>query len=1274
MAPPPLSQIQVLEKFYTSTNGPRWKLSVGAKLRTPWNFTKSVLGAYLSDPCSDNWYGIVCEKANVTELKLSYSNLTGTFPPEVFLLMNLKILSVSGNKLFGKLPKEIGQLTRLTVLDMYDNCLSGGIPTEIGLLRALGTLQLGQNSLSTSLPSELGLLAGLTGLYLSNNTIVGNIPREVGNLSSLQYLKLDFNGLTGFLPSELGLLTKLKYLVLSYNKIQSSIPNEIQKMSSLQRIDLSVNCLDGFLPKGIGELTVLSRIFLSNNHLCGTVPSEYGRLTKLSYLDLSQNKLEGTVPSEMGLLAGLVVLDLHNNNLGGKLPTELGQLSHLRYLYLHLNSLEGKLPTELGLMVGLGWLFVSKNSLTGYLPTQLGLMSKELLSLNVNGNFVSGTIPKEIGQLTRLFQLDLQSNNFEGSLPSELVLLKDLKYLYANSNRLVGSLPEKLSELDDLEFLAVHDNNLHGHLPSKLPPNLALLSLAKNCFTGTLTPSLCNATSLQYLILDGLSAGNACQTSIWQGHPFGFNALKSTSRMRGSIPACIYSLPNLELLHVSGNGLRGSLQAGPAGWSRNLTDLSLSHNALKGDVPPSLKLRLQQISKLDLSYNRFDGTLEGFHPASNHSSGLFSLELNRLSGHIPSAVTRMKGEVRVLQGNLFECSRFTRGASLPPADPAYNEYSCGSHSIDVYLFVFASLFALSVASFRWRPMLFWLTSRNKAALEALQRRPVSIQAVLYHVRSLAVLAGVVLLLVYLPLYGALKPFFGAFEFQYTWTVAAIMLSGTAPAAVLLTFWSLALAAISSILVWFRDLKGSTLEEIEADVDTGEAGEGRRNEPTWNERFRLGLRLTIISVLNLALAGAVNIAFVSVVVGDYSYTDKSLATVALGMYKSAWMQVIDIAIDSHVLLLGVDRAVEQRTKFLKAGDLFRTLMQVINVVVMPAFAVAVTDPSCFKHLLFAAPSIESGYNSESETPSETIFSLHQTVVSRALINFTPAFSYDYGCSGTLVEKFSPVFAQVALTSAFVLPAAAAGARWALDSMQSRGLGERFSDLRSVLLVMLPSLLLYRKSERDLPGCLRFLRPKTFIKADKVQRQSVTDVALMLSIGLVAPLLGLLFAVSIVSRCLMWEFLIDRFLSLPDEHLEGDVLALDKQCLHLGSLGKTALYNARWLLATFPALFLALFVSDMAGDAAGIESALWAPILMALLPTFALFVLTRLLPPSAGNALSENPEGQERSDTRVSFALLGIASETVPGTGNPLHTSSQLPSLELVELGDQIPEPT
>ena len=1301
--------LQVLERFYVSTNGPLWNTSRSAN---SWNFSKTGEFAYLSDPCRDSWFGVSCNAtATVVALQLVSSNLSGTVPTSIGLLTGLTSLLLNINHLVGSIPSELGNLSGLQILDLYSNCLTGKIPTQLGSLTGLQKLELNINSLSGPLPSELGKLLGLqcldvdnniltgrlpselglmsalsildlstnriigsmpselsklTGLQflsLYNNNIVGSLTSELGLMTGLSFLFLYMNHITGFLPSDLGKLTGLKYLLLQDNRITGSLPTQLARLKNLQRLKVFSNSLSGTLPTEFGRMSALQILDLYGNFLTGKLPTQIGNMTDLWWLCLSSNSLTGKLPTVIGNLTRLKYLYLSSNRLSGSLITEIGLLSGLRDLYLYNSNLVGKLPTELWQLTALKWLVLYKNNLSGTLPTEIGLMSS-LQGLDLYDNKITGSLPKEIGTLSKLQYLHFSSNKLTRSVPSELGLLKKLEILSFFSNCFEGSLPKQLLALDKLIVLDVHDNSLHGQLPSKLPPNMAVLSLAKNCFTGTLAPSLCDAKNLQHLILDGLSAGDACQTSIWPGHPFGFNALKKNiSGMSGSIPSCLYSLPKLKTLHVSGNGLRGSLQAGPAGWSASLTDLSLSHNALTGEIPPSLKLRLGQLATLDLSYNRLRGTLGGFPSASsNKSLDLFSLELNRLSGRIPPSVLQMKGGVLVLIGNLFDCSWHDRRARLPAADPAYSEYICSSHSIDVYLYAFVSFIALLAASYclfqsNWRPMYFWLSSRNKAALEALQRRPVSIEAVLYRLRSLTGVAGAVLLLVFVPLYGALKQSFGTYEFQYSWTVAAIMLSGTAPAAVLLVSWTLTLAATSaSIVVWFRDLKGSeTTIAVEAALDA-------RNVPTWSERGRLSLRLVIIVVFNLAVSGAANIAFLLATVGNYNNDFKSLATVALGLYKSMWSIVLTVIIDSEFLRFGVDTAVEEQSKFLKAGDLFRTLLQIVNAVVMPAFGVAVTDPMCYKHSLYAAPSIRSSYNYPYVIPATFPLGA-QTVPVYALIEFTPAFSYNHECTSTLVEKFAPVFAQVALTTTFVFPVVAVGARWALDSMQSRGLGDRLPGLRSVLLAILPSLLLYRKSEREAAG------PKTFIKADEVLRQSVTDVALMLSIGLVAPLLGLLFAASIASRCLMWEFAIDRFLSLPDEHIEGDLHTLEKQCLQLGSLGNTALYNARWLLAIFPSLFLALFVSDIAGDKAGIENALWAPILMSLLPSTALFLLTRLLP-AASATLPEN----NCSDTKRDFFApsLGIAPESAPVAGNPLHKAALSPNFELVELRDHIPE--
>ena len=69
--------------------------------------------------------------------------------------------------------------------------------------------------------------------------------------------------------------------------------------------------------------------------------------------------------------------------------------------------------------------------------------------------------------------------------------------------------------------------------------------------------------------------------------------------MTGSIPPCIFNLPNLQTLHLSGNGFSGML---PNSLPVNLTDLSLSHNFIKGTL--STSIQRMYFSKLDLANNK----------------------------------------------------------------------------------------------------------------------------------------------------------------------------------------------------------------------------------------------------------------------------------------------------------------------------------------------------------------------------------------------------------------------------------------------------------------------------------------------------------------------------------------------------------------------------------------------------------------------------------------------------------------------------------------------
>ena len=91
-------------------------------------------------------------------------------------------------------------------------------------------------------------------------------------------------------------------------------------------------------------------------------------------------------------------------------------------LRLRRQYLTGSVPTQLGLLTHLEVLDVCDNAIEGGIPTQLGLLTN-LVSLSLCENQLAGHVPSQLGRLSRLDLLQLYGNGLSGALPSELGLI-----------------------------------------------------------------------------------------------------------------------------------------------------------------------------------------------------------------------------------------------------------------------------------------------------------------------------------------------------------------------------------------------------------------------------------------------------------------------------------------------------------------------------------------------------------------------------------------------------------------------------------------------------------------------------------------------------------------------------------------------------------------------------------------------------------------------------------------------------------------------------------
>ena len=410
-------------------------------------------------PISD-WDGVAVSDDRVTELNLSGQLLTGSIPPQLAYLGELKVLDLGYNALTGTIPPELGELGQLENLALNGNALTGTIPPEFDQLTRLRTLDLEFNELTGTIPPELSQLSELKELLLGYNALTGTIPPELGQLSHLNSLSFDDNALTGMIPPEVGQLVHLENLSLSGNALTGTIPPELGQLPQLEDLSLNDNALMGAIPPELATLTKLVRLNLDTNQLTGAIPPELGQLSQLEDFWLGDNALTGTIPPELGQLTQLRALSLHNNELTGTIPPELGQLRELKGLFLGHNALTGTIPSELGQLIHIEGLYLQNNALTG-------------------------PIPPELGQLIVLENLSLNDNALTGEIPPELATLTELKYLYLSFNQLTGSIPPELGQLTGILQVNLRNNQLTGPIPlelfqlTEIPPELAHLAELK---------------------------------------------------------------------------------------------------------------------------------------------------------------------------------------------------------------------------------------------------------------------------------------------------------------------------------------------------------------------------------------------------------------------------------------------------------------------------------------------------------------------------------------------------------------------------------------------------------------------------------------------------------------------------------------------------------------------------------------------------------------------------------------------------------------------------
>ncbi|TVU04773.1 hypothetical protein EJB05_47907, partial [Eragrostis curvula] len=331
-------------------------------------------------------------------------------------------------------------------------------------------------------------------------------------------------------------------------------------------------------------------------------------------------------------------LNLGEYSLKGKLNPSLAGLTHLVYLNLSQNDFGGvSIPEFIGSFSVLRNLDLSNASFGGTVPHQLGNLSRlsyfDHFDLSSSGSHVLTMDNFHwVSKLTSLRYLDLSWLYLAASsdwlhavnmLPMLLVLhlndaslpATDLNYLprvnFSTLTQLdlnIGFGTSALSELD------MSSCGLSGRIPDELGKltSLKLVGLADNKLEGAIPRSVNRLCKLVHLDFSG-------------------NLLSGDIRKAAMI--LLPCMKQLEILNLADNELTGNI----SGWFEqmgSLRVLDLSKNSLSGAIPGSMG-ELSSLKYLDISFNSFVGTL-----SEHHFSNLSRLETLVLASNQLKIVTK----------------------------------------------------------------------------------------------------------------------------------------------------------------------------------------------------------------------------------------------------------------------------------------------------------------------------------------------------------------------------------------------------------------------------------------------------------------------------------------------------------------------------------------------------------------------------------------------------------------------------------------------------------
>ncbi len=668
--------------------------------------------------------------SELTILNLSGNSLE-SIPTEIGDLGKLVYLNLSSNSL-ESLPTGIGNFASLMELQItnqkkdvrtsqYTSTLTS-LPDEIGNIATLEKLNLSYNGL-TSLPSGIGNFTNLKELNISYQKTspvrykpeytLASLPDEIGNITSLEKLELQYNNLES-LPTTITSLINLENLNVRNNRISGSLDlsnSEVLKdfrvdYNNISELKIAVS------PTIFGITDRSSRFYAKRNALgCIEVPNDELVAWQLSEATEERNIIDNGV--------------VYSDNCSSVTTNSIPDLERDALVAIYNKTKGTDWKNDLSSSYGVPW--ETDNSLKRNVGAWHGVTTaiingqKHVTKIELNSNDLDGKIPSEIKNLPQLQELEINSNAIS-EIPAEIGELANLEqltftsqYSSAKAEYVLKGIPSEINNIISLKRLELSSNQLEGNLDFSNLVNLTSLIVSSNQITGLkigVSPNVfdngsqdgySNRFSFSNQYLNCIAVPDNTITD-WESSSF---ATSNPNIVWGQDCSAYNNVPEDEMQALVDiyNNLDGANWTNSENWTGNLakalisnpynatkwrgittkivdggkhiTDVSLSSNKLKGEIPESFG-NLSKLINVQLSSNDISGAL----PSS--IGNLISLETLYLNNNkiesLPVEMTRMlKLKTIYLQNNeiMGKVPDFTEASTLERLYISSNKFQFG---------------------------------------------------------------------------------------------------------------------------------------------------------------------------------------------------------------------------------------------------------------------------------------------------------------------------------------------------------------------------------------------------------------------------------------------------------------------------------------------------------------------------------------------------------------------------------------------------------------------